>query len=160
MSLLSSQRLRFLPWILLIAGVILFVFHGMACAAGDPLGTAQASVDGGIGLVTTYGPVLSSMYLLYQLASRLVAKYARSSWFAKGKRLAIATGVLGVVGATLQVQVAGSPWNVIALAGIAAVFKLLTPTVPPPPPSTPSTLNAPTVPAVPPPSPSIVPVTG
>ena len=51
MVLLSPQRLRFLPWILLLAGVILFVFHGMACAAGDPLGTAQASVDGGIGLV-------------------------------------------------------------------------------------------------------------
>jgi len=163
MVLLSPLRLRLFPWILLLAAVILFVFHGMACAAGDPLSTAQASVDGGIGLVTTYGPVLSSMYLLYQLASRLVAKYAGSSWFAKGKRLAIATGVLGVVGATLQVQVAGSPWNVIALAGIAAIFKLLTPTVPPSPPSTsstPSTPNAPGVPAVPPPSAPIVPVTG
>ena len=133
------KRFPFLPWILLSAGVMLFVFCGMACAAGDPLGTAQASVDGGIGLVTTYGPVLSSMYLVYQLASRLVAKYARSSWFAKGKRLAIATGVLGVAGAALQVQVAGSPWNVIALAAIAAAFKLLTPTVPPSPPKPPAT---------------------
>jgi len=139
---ISLKRFPFLPWILLSAGVLLFVFCGMACAAGDPLGTAQTSVDGGIGLFTTYGPVLGSMYLGYQLASRLVAKYAQSSWFAKGKRLAIATGVLGVAGATLQVQVAGSSWNVIALAAIAAVFKLLTPTVtptvPPPPPGPPT----------------------
>jgi hypothetical protein len=130
MVVLSTPRLRFLPWILLVAVVILFVFHGLACAAVDPLSTAQTSVDGGVGLVVTYGPVLGGMYLLYQLASRLVAKYASSSWFAKGKRLAITTGVLGVAGATLQAQIGGSPWNVIALAGIAAAFKLLTPTVP------------------------------
>lgn len=155
MGVFCTQRLRFLSWILLIAGVILCVFHGLACAAGDPLGTAQTSVDGSIGLVTTYGPVLGSMYLIYQLASRLVAKYAGSSWFAKGKRLAIATGMLGVAGAALQALVVGSPWNVIALAAIAAAFKLLTPTVltptmllnDPNPPSDPVALSSSTVPA-------------
>jgi hypothetical protein len=128
MVVLSSRRLRFLPWILLIAGLLLFVLYRLAYA--DPLGTAQVSVDGGLGLVATYGPVLGGMYLLYQLASRLIAKYARSSWLAKGKRLAITTGALGVVGAALQAQIAGGPWNVVVLAAIAAAFKLLTPTVP------------------------------
>jgi len=128
MVVLFTRRLRFLPWILLVAGLLLFVLYRLAYA--DPLSTAQASVDGGFGLIATYGPVLGGMYLLYQLASRLVAKYARSSWLAKGKRLALSTGVLGVIGAALQAQIAGSPWNVIALAAIAAAFKLLTPTVP------------------------------
>jgi hypothetical protein len=128
MVVLFSRRLRFLPWILLIAGLLLFVLYRLAYA--DPLGTAQASVDGGLGLVATYGPVLGGMYLLYQLASRLVAKFARASWFAKGKRLAITTGALGVAGAALQAQIAGGPWNVVVLAAIAAAFKLLTPTVP------------------------------
>lgn len=155
MVLLSTPRLRLLSlfWTLLMTGVILVVFHGLARAAGDPLGTAQTSVDGGIGLFTTYGPVLGGMYLLYQLASRLIAKYARASWFAKGKRLAISTGLLGVTGAALQAQVVGSPWNVIALAAIAAAFKLLTPTVPP--------LSSPSDdPAGPSPSNSVVAVAG
>lgn len=130
---LSTQRFRFFPWFLLGALLLICAIPSLAYAAGDPgsdpLGTAQASVDGGVGLIATYGPVLGSMYLLYQLASRLVAKYASSSWLAKGKRLAFVTGLLGVVGATLQAQIAGSPWNVIVLAAIAAAFKLLTPTV-------------------------------
>lgn len=129
MIVLFTPRLRLSSWILSLVGVLLFLPCGLAHAAGDPLGTAQTSVDGGIGLLTTYGPVLGSMYLLYQLASRLVAKYARASWFARGKRLAVVTGALGVAGAALQAQVAGAPWNVIALAAIAAAFKLLTPTV-------------------------------
>jgi len=49
------------------------------------------------------------------------------------------------VGAALQAQVAGSPWNVIALAAIAAAFKLLTPTVPPADPAVPPS-SLPTVP--------------
>jgi hypothetical protein len=156
MVVLSTPRLRFSAWILFIAGLILFVPYSLAHAAGDPLGTAQTSVDGGIGLLTTYGPVLGSMYLLYQLASRLVAKYARTSWFAKGKRLAITTGVLGVAGAALQALVVGSPWNVIALAAIAAAFKLLMPTVPP----SSSDPAAPVDPTVPPASLPTVPLAG
>lgn len=148
MVVFSMPRFRFVPWILCLAGLILFVSCGLAYAAGDPLSTAQTSVEGGIWLVTTYGPVLGSMYLLYQLVSRLVAKYASTSWFARGKRLASTTGVLGIVGAALQAQIGGAPWNVIALAAIAAAFKLLTPTVPPASsptaPSTP-TLDDPTV---------------
>jgi hypothetical protein len=164
MVVLSTLRRRLSSWILLMVSLILFLPYSVAHAAGDPLGTAQTSVDGGIGLVTTYGPVLGSMYLLYQLASRLVAKYARTSWFAKGKRLAITTGVLGVAGAALQAQVAGSPWNVIALAAIAAVFKLLTPTVPSSNnssnPSTPSDPASPVDPTVPPASLPTVPLAG
>jgi hypothetical protein len=160
MVVLSTLRRCLSSWILLIVGLILFMPYSLAHAAGDPLGTAQTSVDGGIGLVTTYGPVLGSMYLLYQLASRLVAKYARASWLAKGKRLAITTGVLGVAGAALQAQVIGSPWNVIALAAIAAVFKLLTPTVPPSDPSNPGTPATPVDPTVPPASLPTVPLAG
>lgn len=145
MVVFSTRRLSFLSWTLL-TGMVLCVLSGLALAAGDPLGAAQTSVDGGIGLVTTYGPVLGSMYLLYQLASRLVGKYASSSWLAKGKRLAIITGVLGVAGATLQAEASGGSWNVIALAAIAAAFKLLTPTVSPAIDPTPSSTSAPTVP--------------
>lgn len=155
MEVLFTLRRRLSSWILLAVSLILFMPYSLAYAAGDPLSTAQTSVDGGIGLVTTYGPVLGSMYLLYQLASRLVAKYARASWLAKGKRLAITTGVLGVAGAALQAQVIGSPWNVIALAAIAAVFKLLTPTVTPP--SNPSNSASPTTPVDPPVSPASLP---
>jgi hypothetical protein len=132
MTLLFAPRRRFSPWLVLVAGLItFFAFYGLVYAAVDPLGTAQTSVDVGVGLVATYGPVLGGMYLLYQLTSRLVAKYASSSWFAKGKRLAIATGALGIAGAALQAQVVGSPWNVIVMAAIAAAFKLITPTVTP-----------------------------
>jgi hypothetical protein len=69
------------------------------------------------------------MYLAYAIGSSLLARYRASSWLAQGKRLAIATSVLGVAGAALQAQVTGAPWTVIAMAGIAAAFKLLTPTV-------------------------------
>ena len=130
MVMLSTLRLRLSSWILLAGCLVLFMPYSQALAAVDPLGDAQTCIDGSIDLVTTYGPVLGSMYLIYQLAARLVAKYARASWFAKGKRLAITTGVLGVAGAALQAQVVGSSWNVIGLAAIAAAFKLLTPTVP------------------------------
>lgn len=157
--MVSTLPSRLLPWILrgacALGAVILFMLPCVAHAAGDPLGTAQTSVDGGIGLLTTYGPVLGSMYLLYQLASRLVATYASTSWFARGKRLAITTGVLGVAGATLQAQIAGSPWNVIALAAIAAAFKLLTPTVVPA-----SKPTAPAEPTAPSASHPTVPLTG
>lgn len=131
MTVLSSSRPRLLSWSLPVIGVILVMLPNLAHAAVDPLGTAQASVDSSLGILSTYGPVLGSMYLLYPLAARLVAKYASASWFAKGKRLALASGVLGVSFAALQAQIAGAPWNVIAVAAIAAVFKLLTPTVPP-----------------------------
>jgi hypothetical protein len=135
MTSLSVPRFR-LALAALFCGVLaltLLLLHAIAHADPDPLGTAQASVNGGVGLIETYGPVLGSMYLIYQLASALLAKYASSSWFAQGKRLAIATGVLGIIGAALQAQVAGSPWTVIAMAAIAAVFKLITPTVTPAP---------------------------
>ena len=155
---LSTPRRSLSSWVLLTVGLILCMPYSLAHAAGDPLSAAQTSVDGSVGLVTTYGPVLGSMYLLYQLASRLVAKYARSSWFARGKRLAIMTGVLGVAGAALQAQVVGSSWNVIALAAIAAAFKLLTPTVPSP--SNPSAPTSPVDPTVSPANLPTVPLAG
>lgn len=97
----------------------------------DPLTGAQGSIDGVLGTLTTYGPVVGGMYLLYAIASALVARYRADSWLAQGKRLAFITGTLGVTGAALQAQIAGSPWTVIAAAAAAMMFKLLTPTVTP-----------------------------
>jgi hypothetical protein len=124
------------PLLLLAAlpALLLLALPTLAFAQiGDPLGIAAASADGGISLLVTYGPVVGSMYLAYAWASRLVARRAESStlaaWFSRGKRLAIATGTLGIAGAALQAQVTGGPWTVIAMAAVAAFFKLITPTV-------------------------------
>lgn len=86
-----------------------------------------------IGVLTTYGPVVSGMYLLYAVSAALIARYRASSWLAQGKRLAIATGLVGVLLAVLQSSLAGSSWTVILAAAVAAAFKLLTPTIVPNP---------------------------
>ncbi len=110
--------------------VLLMAWSSAALAAGtDPLGTTQSSASGAIDTLVTYGPTLGGAYLLYSVASTLLARYRSASWLAQGKRLAFATGTLGVVGAALQAQIAGSPWTVIAAAAVAMAFKLLTPTV-------------------------------
>jgi hypothetical protein len=97
--------------------------------AADVVPAAQASADGFINVIATYGPVIGGMYLIYVIASSLVARYASSSWLAQGKRLAYATGALGVVGAALQAEIVGSSWTVVLAAAAAAAFKLLPPTV-------------------------------
>lgn len=98
-------------------------------AHADPLLTAQATTDAGIGLLESAGPIIGGMYLAYALGNSLLAKYRSSSWLAQGKRLAYTTGGIGIAGAALQAQVAGGPWTVIVMAAVAALFKLLTPTV-------------------------------
>lgn len=111
--------------------VLLLPSIARAQAAVDPLPIAQGSVDGVMGTIATYGPVIGGMYLLYSIASTLVARYRADGWLAQGKRLAWVTGTLGVAGAALQAQIAGSPWTVIAAAAAAMAFKLLTPTITP-----------------------------
>lgn len=100
---------------------------------GDPISVAQGSADAALTILTTYGPVIGGMYLLYALSSALLSRYSSSSFLAQGKRLAITTGALGVAGAALQAQLAGSSWTLILAAATAAAFKLLTPTVTPAP---------------------------
>ena len=133
----SRSRSPRSPLLLLAAlfGLPLLALPALAFAqvVGDPLGVATSSADGGISLLVTYGPVVGGMYLAYAWASRILARRAESSalaaWFSRGKRLAIATGTLGIAGAALQAQVTGGPWTVIAMAAVAAFFKLITPTV-------------------------------
>ena len=115
--------------------IALTVLCGTALAgtpAADPLATAGGSAASAFDVLTTYGPVIGGTYLLFAIAQALLARYGSSSWFAQGRRLAVATGTLGVIGAALQAQIAGSPWTVILAAAVAMAFKLLTPTVTPP----------------------------
>jgi len=99
----------------------------------DPLTTAGGSATSAIDILSTYGPVIGGTYLLFAIAQTLLARYRSASWFSRGRRLAVATGVLGVLGAALQSQIAGAPWTVVLAAAVAMAFKLLTPTVAPPP---------------------------
>lgn len=114
---------------ILALAVLLSAAVAHAADSSSALPDPQASADGAIGTLVTYGPVLGGMYLAYAVASSLVSRYASSSWLAQGKRLALATGVLGIAGAALQAAIAGSPWTVVAAAAGATAFKLLTPTV-------------------------------
>jgi hypothetical protein len=99
----------------------------------DPLGAGASPSDPSVSELITYGPVICGMYLAYALANALVARYAASSWLAHGKRLAYCTAGLGIIGAALQSEIAGSPPTVILVAAVAAAFKLMTPTVTPAP---------------------------
>lgn len=137
---LSAPRFRLALWAVFGGALVLamLVLQRIAHAAADPLGVAQASVDGGMSLLVTAGPIVGGMYLTYSIGNALLARYHASSWLAQGKRLAIATSALGIAGAALQAQVTGGSWAVIAMAAIAAAFKLLTPTVTPPSPPSPS----------------------
>lgn len=114
---------------ILALAVLLSAAVASAASSSSALPDPQASADGVVGTIATYGPVIGGMYLAYAIASSLVSRYASSSWLAQGKRLALATGVLGVSGAALQAEIAGSPWTVVAAAAGAMAFKLLTPTV-------------------------------
>lgn len=114
---------------LLYVAHFLGVAHAAAAATVDPVGTAQSSVDGGMTVLTSYGPIIGGMYLAYAVANSLVAKYHGSSWFAQGKRLAIATAALGVAGAALQALAIGTPWSGVLMTAVAAAFKLLSPVV-------------------------------
>jgi hypothetical protein len=112
-----------------VAGA-LFATLTSAVARADAGGASPStSVDDALGALLTYGPVIGGMYVLYAVASFLLARYRSSSWLAQGKRLAISTGALGVLGAALQAELAGSPWTLVLAAVVAAAFKLLTPTV-------------------------------
>ena len=111
-----------------VAALPILLITAVANAA-NAVPTAQASADGVIDVIATYGPVIGGMYLIYVVASSLVARYASSSWLAQGKRLAYVTGTLGVAGAALQAEIVGSSWTVVLAAAAAAAFKLLTPTV-------------------------------
>jgi hypothetical protein len=111
-----------------VAALPILLITAVANAA-NAVPTAQASADGVIDVIATYGPVIGGMYLIYVTASSLVARYASSSWLAQGKRLAYTTGALGVAGAVLQAEIAGSSWTVVLAAAAAAAFKLLPPTV-------------------------------
>jgi hypothetical protein len=135
------------------------------CPAAHAAGTtidpaAPGSVDGAIGLLETYGPVIGGMYLLFTIASSIVSRYQATSWLAQGKRLAWATGLLGVSGAALQATIAGSSPCVILAAAAAMAFKLLVPTVAGAQPTAPTSSAAtaqPTASTVPPPVPPPLP---
>ncbi len=114
---------------LVVTALVTLCTAAVASTPGDPLGTAQTSADGVVSTFSTYGPVIGGMYLAYAFMQTLLARYATSSWLAQGKRLAIATGLLGIVGAALQAQIIGSTWTVVLAAAVAAAFKLRTPTV-------------------------------
>jgi hypothetical protein len=121
------------------ATLSMMILCGTALAGvpvADPLATAGVSTSSAIDILTTYGPVIGGSYLLFSIAQALLARFGASSWFAQGRRLAIATGTLGVVGAALQSQIAGAPWTVILASAVAMAFKLLTPTVTPATPPT------------------------
>lgn len=133
-----NETLRALAVMLAIAASVLLGFAAIARAdtgaARADTGAAHAvtgSPDDLANVLTTYGPVVGGMYLAYAIAAALLARYAGSSWLAQGKRLAIATGMLGVAGAALQTRLTGASWTVVLAAAVAAAFKLLTPTVTP-----------------------------
>lgn len=116
------------------AAMIAALLLGFAAIARADTGAAHAvtgSPDDLAAVLSTYGPVVGGMYLLYAVAAAVLARYAGSSWLAQGKRLAIATGLLGVAGAALQARLTGASWTVVLAAAVAAAFKLLTPTVTP-----------------------------
>jgi hypothetical protein len=139
---------------------------GMAIAGGSIEPADPGSIDGAIGMLATYGPVIGGMYLLFTIASSIVSRYQATSWLAQGKRLAWATGLLGISGAALQAAIAGSTPFVILAAAAAMTFKLLIPTIAVPastanatsaaPAVTPALSTAPTTPAAPPPTPTII----
>lgn len=126
------MRLAILTICTTAAIVVTTIFCGAALAgapATDPLATAGGSATGALDILTTYGPVIGGSYLLFSIAQALLTRYSSSSWFAQGKRLAVATGTLGIIGSALQEQITGAPWTVILAAAVAMAFKLLTPTV-------------------------------
>lgn len=127
----SRLRPRLSAATLVVALMALMALRAVALAADGAI--PQGSTDDVVGTIATYGPVIGGMYVLYAVASSLLARYKSSSWLAQGKRLAIVTGALGVIGAGLQEQIAGAPFTLILAAAVAAAFKLITPTTNPNP---------------------------
>lgn len=125
-KMLSFLRCRAM---IVVSALVAICSVAAADTTGDPLGTAQTSADGFVSTISTYGPVIGGMYLAYSIMQSLLARYGSSSWLAQGKRLAIATSLLGIVGAALQAQITGSTWTVVLAAAVAAAFKLRPPTV-------------------------------
>lgn len=98
-------------------------------STGDPPIAPPGTLDDVLVALSTYGLVPGGMYGLYTIATAIVARYRASSWLAQGKRLAMATGLLGVAGATIQAEFARGGWRVMLLAAGAMAFKLLVPTI-------------------------------
>jgi di/tricarboxylate transporter len=93
----------------------------------DPVVAATATTDDGWALVEAYGPIWGGMLLAFGLASAFIKRNEGEHWLAEGRRLALVTGVVGVLGALLQVKLGNSSFAGVVVTLMGAVKLALSP---------------------------------
>lgn len=115
---------RFFGGVLIAASFMISLPWLIASAHADtsPIVTAASSGDAIFQIVQTYGWLWGGLTLLYIGVGWLLKLNQSTHWIAQGKRLAMATSVVGVVGSALQAYFGGTPLTgVIATAALGAL---------------------------------------
>jgi hypothetical protein len=123
---------------ILVAALVLTMLYALwlagAAHAGttaDPVAAATTATDSGWQLVRQYGWLWGGVLLTVGLGGSLLKDASDSAWFKQGKRLAIVTSALGVLGAVAQWHFNGAPLEGVLVTAIMALKLVWSPTVTP-----------------------------
>lgn len=99
-----------------------------AAATPSPIDTSKMTVDTAWDLVEQHGPIWGGMLLLFGAATAFLRRNTKERWIAEGKRLAIVTAFVGVLGSVLEAGVNGGTWAGVIATVFVAIKLLLSPT--------------------------------
>lgn len=102
-------------------------------ALTDPITNTQLSVDTAAQLLEQHGPVIGGAVLLFALGGWFLRRFRTAEWLMRGRRFAIASAVLMVLGAVLQWRVNAAPFEGVFAALVTAWGLVMRPTVTPVP---------------------------
>lgn len=140
--MIAIRRYFPLPLMLALAtAVYILVAHALAHAGVElvpglverppPVVTAQAATDAGWDVIASYGLLWGGALLVLGLGQTLLKANATTHWLAQGRVLAVATGVLAVLGAIAEWHFGGAPASGVITTLIAAIMMVWHPTVQP-----------------------------
>lgn len=96
--------------------------------APSPIDTSKMTVETAWDLVEQYGPIWGGMLLLFGGAVAFLRRNEKEQWIKQGRRLAIVTAFLGVLGSVLEAGVNGGTWAGVIATAFVAVKLLFSPT--------------------------------
>jgi hypothetical protein len=102
--------------------------HPMVMPA-DPTAATQTLADGGWDVVTTYGPLWGAALLAFGLASAFLKRNSDAHWVSQGRRLAVISASVMVMGAVLQWHFNGGQLAGLLVTVVMAVKLVITPGV-------------------------------
>lgn len=134
---MTTRQHRSLLAFLIFVGVIatalaLTSFYRLGVAHADttvsPIGQSVTMADDGWEMIEAYGPIWGGMLIGFGLASAFLKRNAKEHWLAEGRKLAIVTALVGVLGSVIEARLGGATWAGVVVTVIGALKLVLSPT--------------------------------